>query len=277
MSKIILFTILFLSAALVTAEESTPPPRGVNFLTLFDTNQDGKVSQDEFFAALEKKFAPLDVDKNGILTVQELQIYAEKDVEAKQKARHALHLDIPQERSYSESEFNQLVTERAEQEFIALDKNRDNQLNADEIGLKKKPVKKNAKKKDTAKQVAGEKTVLKEDFIALFNETAEQKFFALDRDYDGMLTAEELGLVKLRPRLMPSTQQTDTPPVTDRQAAEKHKLIKSFFSGIDANHDTIISNDEKIAAFKRFFNRLDTNLDGFVTPTEIAGGRQAAQ
>lgn len=268
------FTVISVIAAPSQAEESQKPPQKPDFMKTVDKNADGKASKAEFFAAMEKKFHSMDVDKSEVISVQELKLYGEKDPEALKKLQQAAQDALP-EKVYNEEAFIKRFTDRGEKEFTVLDKNHDQELSANELGVKTKVAKKTAKVKPV-----NEKKILKEDFIAVFTESAERNFAQLDKNYDGELTNDELGIPKskLKSESVPATQ---TPELSksaepqDKKAVEKQKLIKSFFVGIDANNDGQISNKEKTAAFESLFNRLDSNHDQFITPDEIITGQHS--
>jgi hypothetical protein len=272
MNKTLFFTAMFLFSFAIAAEQPDKPVAKADFLKTVDKNNDGKVSKEEFFAAMEKKFRSMDVDKSEVISVQELKVYGEKDPEARKKIQQAAQEALP-EKVFDEETFIKQFTDRGEKEFAVLDKNHDDKLSPEELGVKKKPAKKNSKTKPEA-----DKAILKEDFVAMFTENAEHNFFQLDKNYDGELTNDELSLSKAQIKLIfPALAE----PVIEKKSSEdklsdKQKIIKSFFVGIDANKDELISNDEKNAAFTRLFNRLDTNHDQFVTPTEIAEGHQTS-
>jgi Ca2+-binding EF-hand superfamily protein len=255
----------------VQAEEGKTLPKKTDFLKLLDKNADGKVSKAEFFAALEKKFAGLDVDKSEAVSVEELKLYGEKDPQALQKAQETALADAPVS-VWNEEAFVKQFTARGEKAFAALDKNHDLQLTGGELTAAKKSSAKELKDKMSAE----EQNLPQEDFIALFKEYAESEFFRLDRNYDGELDNEEMGIpkAKLKAKLAPPVKTPDVSTLEEKQAREKQRLVKSFFAGIDANNDGQISETEKSAAFTRLFNRLDINHDGFVTPDEIIAGRQ---
>lgn len=266
------FTAISVISPPLQAEEIPKTPAKPDFLKTVDQNADGKASREEFFAAMEKKFHSMDVDKSEVISVQELKIYGEKDPEALKKQQQAAQEAIPEKR-YSKADFIKRFTERGEQEFSALDKNQNQELSADELGKKPKAHKKNSKNK-----AVSAKKMLKQDFIAMFSASAERNFAGLDKNHDGALTDIELGL-QPKPKIA-ATVQTSTPSKNaepqDKNSLEKQKLINSFFVGIDANNDGQINDKEKTAAFERLFNRLDTNHDQFITPDEIINGQHPA-
>jgi EF hand len=279
--------VISLLASAIQAEELKEPLKKPNFIKTVDKNNDGKASKAEFFAAMEKKFHSMDVDKSEIVSVQEFKLYGEKDPEARKKAQQAVITPVVKTNvipdRLTEEAFTKGFLDRAEQEFAALDKNHDQTLTASELGVDEKPKKKNTKAKPVV-----EKKIPKEDFIALFTESAERNFAELDNNYDGELTHDELGLPSstATPAVEAKKVEPTPPPVTapapakpepkmDAKQIEKQKLIKTFFEGMDTNKDGQISNPEKNATFDKLFNHLDTNHDQFITFDEIIARRHA--
>jgi Ca2+-binding EF-hand superfamily protein len=278
--------VISLLATATHAEELKEPLKKPDVIKTVDKNNDGKASKAEFFAAMEKKFHSMDVDKSERVSVQEFKLYGEKDPEARKKAQQALIPPVAKTKvipdRLTEEAFTKGFVDRAEQEFAALDKNHDQTLTASELGVSESPKKKNAKSKPVI-----EKKIPKEDFIALFTESAERNFAELDNNYDGELTHDELGLPNaiatpaVKPKVEPTPESVKTPapakpePKVDVKQIKRQKLINSFFVGIDANKDGQISNQEKNAAFDKLFNHLDTNHDQFITFDEIIAGRHA--
>jgi Ca2+-binding EF-hand superfamily protein len=261
------FNIMFLMATLPSqAAEPQKLPQKTDFIKTVDKNADGKVSKAEFFAAMAKKFDSMDVDKSEVLSVQEFKLYGEKDVAARKKAQQAATPEILAEKTLSEEAFTQRFIDRAEREFIVLDKNHDNEISSAEAGVKTKP-------KKTKKTL--EKNMTQDEFVSLFTESAAQHFSQLDKNFDGELTNEELGLLKSRPEPKAKTAVIAAEPQPDAKQVQKQKLIKSFFAGMDANNDGQISTTEKNAAFERLFNRLDSNHDQFITQDEIIASQHA--
>jgi Ca2+-binding EF-hand superfamily protein len=275
-SAILILAATLLTSSLSQAEESSKPHPQADLLKTIDQNADGKASKAEFFAALEKKFHSMDVDKSDVVSVEELKIYGEKDTEVIKKVQQTAIKKKPLEKSISEETFMKRFTDRAASEFNSLDKNHDKQLSADELGSEKKP-KKSVKKT----KLAAAKKLSEEEFIRLFTDSAAENFSQLDRDFDGELSAEELNPTKTTPQskvIQAVVEKTpiDSKPMLDDKEKKKQELIKSFFVGIDANQDGKINAKEKAVAFERLFQRLDSNHDQFITQDEIIAGRHHA-
>ena len=273
----LIFTATLLTSPLTHAEEEAKKPHPqADLLKTVDQNADGKASKAEFFAAMEKKFHSMDVDKSDVVTMEELKIYGEKDQEVLKKAQHTAEKYRPLEKPIGEEEFMKRFTDRAASEFSALDKNQDKQLSADELGSEKKS-KKSAKKT----KPAATKKLSEEEFIRLFTDSAAENFSQLDRDFDGELSSEELNPAKTKSEPTAAKPVVEKPalpakPPLDEKEQKKQAFIKSFFVGIDANKDEKISTQEKTAAFERLFQRLDSNHDQFITQDEIIAGRHHA-
>lgn len=267
----LVFVFVIAQSAVLLAEEASKPPQRADFLQILDKNVDGKVSKDEFFAGMEKKFQSMDVDKSDVISVQELKVYGEKDEQERQKLLQAAKGDTS-EKLHSEEAFIKLFVERGENEFEALDKNNDQNLTASELSAGK-----NTDIQNAIPKMAAGKSLSKQEFIALFTESGKRNFIRLDKDYNGQLSKNEMSFSKSKPKAevaqsLPKVNAEKTP-----SSREQHKqvFIKSFFVGIDANNDNQISDTEKKRAFTKLFNRLDNNHDQFITPDEIIAGRQA--
>ena len=275
------FVVISSVAVCVQAAEAKKPHQKAGFLQTVDTNKDGKASKAEFIAAMDRKFNSLDVDKNDSVSVQELKIYGEKDEEARRRALKIAAQAGFFEKIISKGYFLQLYTERAWRDFAMLDTNDDNVLSADEVGAGKSKRQKNAKAKNHKARAMS-----KDEFVGIFIENATRDFLRLDKNHDGMLTETELG-VKPQiqhppsldepadlPKISKPSAQLSLPhkPRADKKALQQ-KLIKSFFFGIDTNHDGKISTKEKSVVFDNLFKRLDTNHDQFITQDEIIAGR----
>jgi hypothetical protein len=253
----------FFSVSALATE--THKPAKADFFKVVDNNADGKVTQAEFIAAMEKKFHSMDVDKSDVVSVEEFKVYGEK-LPPDNKDKNAKL--IATVKMLSKEDFVRLFDKRAEQEFSQLDKNHDNQLSAAELGVSQKKPKKSSKKTVT------EKLLGKEDFIALFRKHAAAAFASLDKSHDHQLSDAELGQPKPTVPTAPKvTSQPQPQPKPPAPLTKQQKLVNSLFVGIDANNDGLISYAEKNAAFIRFFNHLDTNHDQLITPDEIIAAR----
>lgn len=284
------FTLILLTSISQAEEAKKTPSNKADLLKTVDKNKDGKASKQEFIAAMERKFKSMDVDKNEAVSVQELKVYGVKDAEARRKALQAAKLVGRSEKIISKKKFIKLFTHRAEREFASLDKNHDNELSANEVGANKSKKKTKVKAKPQIK-----KNMPKADFVALFSDAAERNFSKLDKNRDGKLTNSELGikpknkqifLAKAKPVSQPKPKSvlptlpkifsflhsSPKPKPIDKKV-QRQKLIKSFFTDIDANNDGNISNKEKKFVFERLFSRLDSNHDQLITQDEIIAGR----
>lgn len=274
MKKFLFVAVLILLVCqntLLQADELPKVGKKKDFLQLLDKNADGKVSQEEFFTAMEKKFQHMDIDKSEAISVQELKLYGEKNAEARQKAQQAAK-DDTSDKLYTEEAFSKLFIARAEKDFSVLDKNRDQMLTADELNAAStKTVRKGTKNTPVA-----EKKLSRPEYIAFFTAKAKRYFFKLDKNYDGVLSKAELAAMDAESKpgaSLAKPKASASSPVSGEQ--QKQALIKSFFVGIDSNNDGKISQEEKTASIEKLFNRLDSNHDQFITPDEIIAGQRS--
>jgi len=144
MNKIIIFSGLFLGSILLLqsplqAEEvkkEKPAKIKRGFLEKFDVNKDGKVSKEEFKSYMGKRFQRMDVDKDDVITIDELGQY-ERGQQKKRKKSKLARLDSDGDGSISKEEFIAPRIKQIEKKFLKLDKNKDGKLTTDEFAKKK--------------------------------------------------------------------------------------------------------------------------------------------
>jgi len=144
MNKIIIFSGLFLGSILLLqsplqAEEvkkEKPAKIKRGFLEKFDVNKDGKVSKEEFKSYMGKRFQRMDVDKDDVITIDELGQY-ERGQQNKSKKSKLARLDSDGNGSISKEEFIAPRIKQIEKKFLKLDKNKDGKLTTDEFAKKK--------------------------------------------------------------------------------------------------------------------------------------------
>lgn len=100
----------------------------------------------------------------------------------------------------------------------------------------------------------GDGQVSKDEFLAYANTKAAQRFARMDRNQDGILSADELGMRTCH--------------------HHRHTGRKGLFSKIDANHDGVVTLEESRAAWSAWFKRLDSNGDNVVTSDEVKAFRE---
>ncbi|MBI1425067.1 MAG: hypothetical protein GC149_16595 [Gammaproteobacteria bacterium] len=100
----------------------------------------------------------------------------------------------------------------------------------------------------------GDGQVSKEEFVAYQTKKAESRFERLDKNHDGVLSADEL----------------------DRKGCGHHHRFngKGLFHKLDANGDGVITQEESRAAWSAWFTRLDANGDKVVTTDEVNAFRE---
>ena len=159
-----------------------------------------------------------DTNKDGVVTLDEF--------EAAMTARFAA-MDSDHNGKVDMAEFRQYVQQRREEKKMARLKQMDSN---------------------------GDGQISKEEFVAYQTKNAEARFDRLDKNHDGVLSADEL----------------------DRKACGHHHRFngKGLFRKLDANGDGVITQEESRAAWSAWFTKLDTNGDKVVTTEEVNAFRQ---
>jgi Ca2+-binding EF-hand superfamily protein len=102
--------------------------RGAHGFEHFDTNQDGKVTRDEFQAAMDQHWQTADVNQDGAITPEEGKRAREQKFEKFAAMRFA-KLDANQDGQVTKDEASRMPAER----YAQLDANKDGALSADEF------------------------------------------------------------------------------------------------------------------------------------------------
>jgi Ca2+-binding EF-hand superfamily protein len=146
-------------------------------LSKFDKDGNGVVTRDEMRTVELERFQQIDTNKDGRLTMDELQVAA-KDHAAKRFARHDKNGDGRLSRDE--------VAHMPDQVFARLDKNNDGFLTPDELGNfagKEDHAQKRFERADTNHDGA----ISRDEAIA----EIDQRFARLDTNGDGVISADE--------------------------------------------------------------------------------------
>lgn len=149
----------------------------------WDANNDGKITRQEAMTAADRHFDEADADKNGALTLAEMQ------------ARHAQNKPSAEER-FAQRDANgdgklspQEVPRMAKERFAKLDGNQDGFLSLEE--MKAKHAEKAARGQDrfAGADANGDGVLSRAEMRAL----KEAHFKKMDKNNDGVVTQDEVG------------------------------------------------------------------------------------
>lgn len=122
---------LLCTQAVMAKQDGGRPGKGNRFLTMFDKNGDGSVTEEEFTSTMKERYQTMDANQDSIVSLEEFKQYSAKRHKNWQKKKHG-KMDADQDGAVSKQEFIEHAKKRAEKRFNKLDKNKDGQLNADE-------------------------------------------------------------------------------------------------------------------------------------------------
>ena len=160
----VLIPILAAALAMVAAVASAHP-YGKGFLDKFDSDGDGKVTQDEFLAASKARFERMDADQNGKISSDEMRTYMIERREARMEEKFK-RIDADGDGSVNRDEYLGYQRARAEKHFLRMDADGDGQLSSAEFMA-------HQAKRPRRRSGAG------------------KMFEYLDKDRDGIVSAEE--------------------------------------------------------------------------------------
>lgn len=97
MNKLLMLGVAAVSMGVAVPAMAEGPhggPKGKDMFALHDTNNDGKVTKEEFLAGAEKKFTEMDTNKDGVISKEEHEArkaeWKEKMKEKRAKAKETI-------------------------------------------------------------------------------------------------------------------------------------------------------------------------------------------
>ncbi len=170
----------------IAAQQDNRPQGGghPHFLKLFDSNNDGQVTQDEFNTAMQQRYQQMDADDNGSVSIEEFKQHAAEHRKNWQRKMHG-KMDRDGDGAISKQEFIDRAVKRAERRFGKLDTNGDGVLSEQE-NVRRQPRKEHRLLEKMDKNQDG--LISREEHA----ETARQWFEKLDVNSDKVVTGDEL-------------------------------------------------------------------------------------
>lgn len=264
-----------------TAEVGKALPTGGHtgnaFISTWDDDGDGKVTQSEYETVRKARFATTDSDHNNSLTVEEYvgeyavrldrDIADERTASLKQTDTRFKALDKDEDKFISRAEYDT----SGDRAFVHLDRNKDGRITNDDA----EPAARETQRRrsiigmPTSHTLAGMLEIYDDDgddVLTREQYAAERAkvFAATDTNEDGKLDHDEY-VNEFNARL--------SQRIEDRRQAQL-KQGKVRFKAIDSNENGEISRDEYFAMSSRMFERTDTNKDGVISQDDPAPVRE---
>jgi Ca2+-binding EF-hand superfamily protein len=101
------------------------------FMEYFDANQDGVVTMSELNEASKQRYAKMDADGNGAVTLEEFQAYL-GDRKAQWREQRFTEMDSNGDNQISQQEYIQYKQQRAEQRYQEMDADKDGVVSKEE-------------------------------------------------------------------------------------------------------------------------------------------------
>ncbi|MDH5437039.1 MAG: EF-hand domain-containing protein [Gammaproteobacteria bacterium] len=154
------------------------------FMSRFDSNHDGIITQDEFNHNSEQRFTNMDKDKDGLINQKEFSDYTK----TRRQNRMMKFMDKDNNGQISQDEFVAAEQKRAERKFKKLDTNNDNTLNEDELKASKRYDKQRFSGIFSKMDMNEDGNVTRQESINAWNNW----FTRLDLNKDGSITSNEV-------------------------------------------------------------------------------------
>lgn len=249
--------------ALAQTADSGHPSFYQLMLQKMDTNQDGRISLEEYVAAASARFKSIDMQNKGAVDAADLAA-SPVALQRDEKIATALvkHMDASGKGYISQDD----VVAAAQARFARMDKNGDGKLTPDELTAPGH----HARAKLASTDAAASNPQWQQKRAA-FKQTY---FDRIDTNHDGVITQDEyIAAATTRFNKADSTgsgeltaQQIASSP---RTVAREQRFAAREVKHMDSNGDGVVSQDEYIAAAKSRFAKLDKNGDGFIDADEM--------
>lgn len=130
-SPLVLVGMVALSFSVAAGSEHHGEDKG-RFMSFFDTNGDDVVTLDEFNNAARSRFEKMDADNNGVISIEEFQIFISEKREQRREQYFEM-MDSDKNGQISQDEYVSFKQKRAERRFQGMDSNGDGLLSKEEF------------------------------------------------------------------------------------------------------------------------------------------------
>lgn len=235
------------------------------FIADYDQNQDGKVSQAEFFTVRQQRLAQMDLQQNAQISAEgyqaeyadrlDRQLHTEREGQLKQTQVRIKALDKNQDGAISAAEYQQ----SGQSAFAMIDRNKDGLISKADEKQQQKPQtqgRRSVLNMPTTHSVTGmlvmydadnNGEVTQQEYLGKRN----QVFANTDLDKNGVLSGEEY--------LAEFTDRVDRQLEKSRSAQLTQALQR--FKALDKNQNQVLSAAEYHQSGKSIFQRWDSNKD----------------
>lgn len=271
-----------LAAATALAQDQPRRPDPAALFDRLDVNQDGFVTENEMPQDNERLGRAIrrgDTNGDGKLTREEfVAAFAQRPERPQQRPgaggpggidRAALFERLDRNRDGKISVDEMPEGERGARMLRSADRNGDKEVTKEEFMAVQQPPRGGEGRRPgmgpgggpllRALDANGDGTISAEEIAG-----AASALKQLDRNGDGQLTPEELG-----PPPRPMRPGEGRPGAARPDAGPAELTPAERFRQIDTNADGKISRDEAPVRLRAVFDRLDTNQDGFLEPSEM--------
>jgi Ca2+-binding EF-hand superfamily protein len=255
--------------ALAQTTDSEHPSFYQLMLQKMDTNQDGRISLDEYVAAASARFKSIDTQNKGAVDAADLAA-SPVALQRDEKIATAIvkHMDKSGKGFISQDD----VVAAAQARFTRMDKNGDGKLTPDEL---------TAPGHHARAKLAGTDAAASNPQWQQKRAEFKQKYFdRIDANHDGVITQDEY--IAAATARFNKADTNGSGELTAQQIASSPRTVKreQHFAArevkhMDTNGDGVVSQDEYVAAAKTRFAKLDKNGDGFIDADEMPAHRWA--
>lgn len=234
---------LTFNAIAAHAANSKSAGPGQHWFTAIDTNEDGRITLNEYLAAETTRFAALDVQHRGAIDAVDIGAAPTVAHRIKHRAEGLVRwLDANGDGRIDTTE----AIGATDRRFDTLDTNHDGHLTAAELGAN------GGRRSITTAELRLDKLDTNHDDVvdrAEFRANAQRRFARIDATGDGTADAAEIA---------------ESPAARERVAHRADRLVQR----LDVNHDGLVSQAEFLAGARERFAKLDRNGDGALTAAD---------